>query len=495
MTTLHERIETTLPIEEVFAYVADFANSQEWDPGVATARAARRRARGARGAASGWASGMGGRASPRWSTGSRTSNGRRGSSSSARAPASPPSTRSDSSVRRPARGSTTAADIRLGGILRLVQPFLGRAPSRRIGRNAADGMQRTLEAQATAARQGRDHADTTGGTQHEGRHRRRRRQRPDRGIRAPRRHTSIRLFDGECARGRPRQDGRGRDADGPVAVDTGFIVYNEHTYPRFIAAAGGTRRADAAQRHVARVGLPGLRHRVQLARACAAIFAQPEAAVRPCHWRMIADIAAVLPRGSGHAWTRGVAVAATLGDFLDDGGYGRGLPRHFLVPDHVRGVVDGAEPDPRLPDRLPAPLPRPPRPHRLRQRPPVANDPGRLDALRRSDRRAHCPQARCGPGDPVVGRPRDADAASTVRTADGARERFDAVVMATHADEALRPAPRRRRRSNRPRSAASTTSTNEVVLHTDERVLPRRRGARASWNVDQARLRAGRATR
>ena len=30
MTTLRERIETPLPIDETFAYVADFANSQEW---------------------------------------------------------------------------------------------------------------------------------------------------------------------------------------------------------------------------------------------------------------------------------------------------------------------------------------------------------------------------------------------------------------------------------------------------------------------------------
>ena len=37
MTTLHEQVETTLPIDDVFEYVADFANSQEWDPGVATA--------------------------------------------------------------------------------------------------------------------------------------------------------------------------------------------------------------------------------------------------------------------------------------------------------------------------------------------------------------------------------------------------------------------------------------------------------------------------
>ncbi len=36
MTRLHETIQTTLPLEETFALIADFANAQRWDPGVAT---------------------------------------------------------------------------------------------------------------------------------------------------------------------------------------------------------------------------------------------------------------------------------------------------------------------------------------------------------------------------------------------------------------------------------------------------------------------------
>ena len=37
MAKLNERIETALPLDEAFAFIADFANSKHWDPGVATA--------------------------------------------------------------------------------------------------------------------------------------------------------------------------------------------------------------------------------------------------------------------------------------------------------------------------------------------------------------------------------------------------------------------------------------------------------------------------
>jgi carbon monoxide dehydrogenase subunit G len=36
MTILRETIETTLPLDDAFAFVADFANAERWDPGVAS---------------------------------------------------------------------------------------------------------------------------------------------------------------------------------------------------------------------------------------------------------------------------------------------------------------------------------------------------------------------------------------------------------------------------------------------------------------------------
>ena len=71
-----------------------------------------------------------------------------------------------------------------------------------------------------------------------------------------------------------------------------------------------------------------------------------------------------------------------------------------------------------------------------------------------------------------------------LRTDDDAVHRFDAVVIATHGDQALRlladPSPDETRILG-----AFRTTPNEVVLHTDARFLPRARAARASWNYQR----------
>ena len=60
-------------------------------------------------------------------------------------------------------------------------------------------------------------------------------------------------------------------------------------------------------------------------------------------------------------------------------------------------------------------------------------------------------------------------------------ERFDQVVLALHSDQALRLL---RDPSDREREilGAIPYQANDVVLHTDRRLLPRRRRAWASWN-------------
>lgn len=64
---------------------------------------------------------------------------------------------------------------------------------------------------------------------------------------------------------------------------------------------------------------------------------------------------------------------------------------------------------------------------------------------------------------------------------DGTRRRFDAVVLACHADQALALLGDACA-DEREALGGFTYARNHVVLHTDERVLPRRESARAAWN-------------
>jgi predicted NAD/FAD-binding protein len=70
-----------------------------------------------------------------------------------------------------------------------------------------------------------------------------------------------------------------------------------------------------------------------------------------------------------------------------------------------------------------------------------------------------------------------------VRDADGQAHRFDAVVIATHPDQALRlldpPTD-----AERDVLGAFTYTQNPAVLHTDATLLPRRPAVRASWNYE-----------
>lgn len=148
MTRLQERIDTALPIDEAFAYVADFANSQEWDPGVETAE---RIDDGPVGVGARYRLGvyLGKRVAPMDYEITTFEPPHRvvlvGSGSGV-------SATDDIRFASTATGTTIdyIADIRLGGLLRLAQPFLGGA-FEKVARNAAGGMDRTLRRMAAAS--------------------------------------------------------------------------------------------------------------------------------------------------------------------------------------------------------------------------------------------------------------------------------------------------------------------------------------------------------
>lgn len=148
MTILREHIETTLPIDRAFAFVADFSNAHRWDPGVVSSE---RSNPGPVGIGARYRLGvrLNGRAAPMDYEIAVFEPSRRvvlrGTGSGVAAV---------DDIRFEATGTGTRidyiADIRLQGLMRLATPFAGGAFAR-IARDARDGMQRTLDQLAAGA--------------------------------------------------------------------------------------------------------------------------------------------------------------------------------------------------------------------------------------------------------------------------------------------------------------------------------------------------------
>jgi carbon monoxide dehydrogenase subunit G len=147
MPRLHETIETPLPIDETFAFVADFANARHWDPGVASSE---RLDPGPVGVGARYRLGirMRGRVSPMEYRVTAYEPNRRvvlaGEGSGVRAV--------DEIRFAPAGGGTRidyTADITLTGLLMLALPFSA-GTFRKIATDALAGMQRALDERAAA---------------------------------------------------------------------------------------------------------------------------------------------------------------------------------------------------------------------------------------------------------------------------------------------------------------------------------------------------------
>ena len=261
-------------------------------------------------------------------------------------------------------------------------------------------------------------------------------------------------------------------------VDTGFVVYNEQTYPSFtrlLAELGVATRPSTMSFSVADRAT-GLEYG---GAGFSALFAQRSNLLRPSFLRMIADIVRFNREATALAEAATLDADTTLGELLEGRGFGADVRDRYLAP--MGAAIWSASTRDTL--RMPAAffvrffhnhgLLRPPG-RQLQWRTVEGGAQRYVDALARPF------ASRIRTRSPVRGLCRAGDGVE-VRTDDGV-ERFDEVVLATHADQSLAllsdatPAEREV-------LGAFRYASNDAVLHTDTRILPVRTRAWSSWNV------------
>lgn len=264
------------------------------------------------------------------------------------------------------------------------------------------------------------------------------------------------------------------------AIDTGFIVFNDWTYPNFIALLDelGVESQPTTMSFSSCCDRTGIEYNGS---SLNGLFAQRGNLLRPRFHGMIRDILRfnhsspqLLDSGEGHL---------TLGQYLQDNHYGRLFIDNYIIP--MGAAIWSTDPQQML--EFPA---------RyfirffvnhglmnIRDRPQWRVIRG---GSREYVRKLSAPyRDRIKLNEAVVSVTRLSTHVE-VRTSTGGTARFDHVFIATHSDQALRMLSDPNR-VEREVLGAIPYQNNDVVLHTDITLLPRRRRTWAAWNYRRRR--------
>ncbi len=260
------------------------------------------------------------------------------------------------------------------------------------------------------------------------------------------------------------------------AVDTGFIVFNNWTYPNFIRLLSqlGVGFKDTEMSFSVSDPLTGVEYN---GHSLNTLFAQRRNLFSPKFIGMVRDILRFNREALLDLNNQRIAADMTLGDYLKANAYSERFIQHYIVP------MGAAIWSMSLADMLGFPLQffvRFFKNHGLLS---VSDRPqwcvieggsssyiAPLTESFREKIRLNCPVTRVE---------RDAD--GVIVHSNAGIERFDKVVFACHSDQALgllaQPSE-----TEQSILGALPYADNDVVLHTDTRLLPKRPMAWASWN-------------
>ncbi|MGQ3054453.1 MAG: NAD(P)/FAD-dependent oxidoreductase [Roseateles sp.] len=265
-------------------------------------------------------------------------------------------------------------------------------------------------------------------------------------------------------------------------VDTGFLVFNERTYPLLIQlfAQLGVAVAKSDMSFSAQVPADGVEWSGS---SLSSVFAQRRNLLRPAFWGMLSDLlrfnrlcTALAARGEE------AALSEPIGDFLARHRFGRGFRDWYLLPMVACIWSCPTAQMLQFPIRT---LIRFCHNHGLLQ----VNDRPQWWTVTGGAR--HYVEAMLPAihdvrlGTPVQAVCRLPDGGVALGTSQGV-ERFDAVVLAGHSDQSLALLANASA-AERELLGAIRYQPNVAVLHTDAALLPRRRKAWAAWNYESGR--------
>jgi uncharacterized protein len=259
-------------------------------------------------------------------------------------------------------------------------------------------------------------------------------------------------------------------------VDTGFLVFNERTYPNLCALFAHLGVPSVASEMTFSVSIEDAG--VEWAgSSLATVFAQKRNLVRPEFWRMLTDILRFNAAATTRAQGAGADPAETLGAFVARGRYGRAFVDWYLLP---MGAAIWSCPAAEMLDTPADTFLRFCHNHGLLQiegRPQWRTVAG---GGREYVRRIVADLADARAATPVRAIVREADDVRV--TTDRGVERFDQVVLATHSPDTLRLLGDDATADEAACLAAVRYQDNVAWLHTDTALLPRTRETWSAWN-------------